>query len=105
MTDLNESPAKCPTCTSPTLKWRRIVVKVTNDTYTQYRCADPWHDAAALPESKEMPPNTRDIHSATRLVSVWVDVDEGIADLVEYLNTIPGVRTHTSCQGTLTEGG
>ena len=38
-------------------------------------------------------------------VLVWVDVDEGIAHVVRYLNTIPGVRTHASCQGTLGEGG
>ena len=41
----------------------------------------------------------------TRPVQVWADVDVGIADIVEYLNTIPGVRTHASCQGTLGEGG
>lgn len=38
-------------------------------------------------------------------VQVWADVDEGIADMVLYLNTIPGVRTHASCQGTIGEGG
>ena len=38
-------------------------------------------------------------------VQVWADVDEGIAPLVKYLNTIPGVRTHASCQGTIGEGG
>jgi hypothetical protein len=38
-------------------------------------------------------------------VLVWVDVDEGIAHVVQYLNTIPGVRTHASCQGTFGEGG
>jgi hypothetical protein len=38
-------------------------------------------------------------------VSVFVDVDEGIADMVVYLNAIPGVRTHASCQGTIGEGG
>ena len=41
----------------------------------------------------------------TRPVQVWVDADLGIADLVEYLNTIPGVRTNASCQGTIGEGG
>lgn len=40
-----------------------------------------------------------------RTILVQVDVDEGVADLVLYLNTIPGVRTHTSCQGTIGEGG
>jgi hypothetical protein len=34
-----------------------------------------------------------------RAVQVWVDVDEGIADLVIRLNSIPGVRTRRSCQG------
>ena len=38
-------------------------------------------------------------------IQVTVDVDEGIVDLVLYLNTIPGVRTHASCQGTIGEGG
>ena len=42
---------------------------------------------------------------ATVRVQVWVSVDEGIAGLVCYLNTIPGVWTHGSCQGTLGEGG
>lgn len=41
----------------------------------------------------------------TRAVMVWVDVDDGIADAVLYLQTIPGVRTDASCQGTLGEGG
>jgi len=41
----------------------------------------------------------------TRPVQVWVDADLGIADMVEYLNTIPGVRTLYSCQGTIGEGG
>jgi hypothetical protein len=40
-----------------------------------------------------------------RAIQVWVDVDVGIADLVLYLNTIPGVLTHASCQGTIGEGG
>ena len=38
-------------------------------------------------------------------IKVQVDVDEDIAWLVMYLNTIPGVRTHASCQGTIGEGG
>lgn len=38
-------------------------------------------------------------------IQVWVDIDEGIVDLVRHLNTIPGVRTHASCQGTIGEGG
>jgi hypothetical protein len=41
----------------------------------------------------------------TKRIQVWADVDIGIADLVEYLNTIPGVTTHASCQGTIGEGG
>ena len=36
---------------------------------------------------------------------VWVYVDEGIADIVMYLNTIPGVHTTSCCQGTIGEGG
>lgn len=38
-------------------------------------------------------------------IQVRIDVDEGIAETVVYLNSIPGVRTHASCQGTLGEGG
>jgi len=38
-------------------------------------------------------------------IQVWVDVDIGIADAVRYLNTVPGVRTIASCQGTIGEGG
>jgi hypothetical protein len=41
----------------------------------------------------------------TRPIQVWADIDTGIAETVEYLNTIPGVRTHASCQGTIGEGG
>ena len=41
----------------------------------------------------------------TRPIQVWVDADVGIADVVEYLNRIPGVRTLASCQGTIGEGG
>ena len=41
----------------------------------------------------------------TRPIQVWVDADLGIADMVEYLNTIPGIRTQASCQGTIGEGG
>ena len=41
----------------------------------------------------------------TRTVLVRVDVDKDIAGVVEYLNTIPGVRTLASCQGTIGEGG
>ena len=41
----------------------------------------------------------------TRPVQVWADVDLGIADMVVYLNTIPGVRTEASCQRTIGEGG
>lgn len=44
------------------------------------------------------------IHKTTR-VKVWTDVDEGIADMVIYLNTIDGVTTWASCQGTIGEGG
>ncbi|MDE1971127.1 MAG: hypothetical protein KGI50_06170 [Patescibacteria group bacterium] len=46
----------------------------------------------------------RPVHKTVPM-QVWVDVDVGIAETVQYLNTIPGVRTHASCQGTLGEGG
>lgn len=38
-------------------------------------------------------------------VQVWVNVDIGIADIVRELQEIPGVRTWSSCQGTIGEGG
>lgn len=38
-------------------------------------------------------------------VQVWADIDEGIVDVVKHLNTIEGVRTWDSCQGTIGEGG
>lgn len=38
-------------------------------------------------------------------VRVIVDIDKGIAKFVRYLQTIPGIRTHASCQGTIGEGG
>ena len=41
----------------------------------------------------------------TRVVWVKVDADVGIAQMVEDLNEIGGVRTDASCQGTLHEGG
>lgn len=44
------------------------------------------------------------MHKTIR-VQVWANVDEGIADLVLYLNTIEGVTTCASCQGTIGEGG
>jgi hypothetical protein len=50
------------------------------------------------------PPEGRPIHRTVPLL-VWADIDEGIADMVRYLNTIPGVRTEASCQGTIGEGG
>jgi hypothetical protein len=45
------------------------------------------------------------VNHETRPVQVWVDADLRIAELVEQLNQISGVRTHASCQGTLGEGG
>jgi len=47
---------------------------------------------------------TPPIH-ATEPVLVWVDIDKEIVPVVKYLNSIPGVRTHASCQGTIGEGG
>lgn len=45
------------------------------------------------------------VNHKTRETMVWVDVDLGVAEFVERLNTIFGVRTHSSCQGTIGEGG
>jgi DNA-binding XRE family transcriptional regulator len=36
----------------------------------------------------------------TRPVRVWVDVDQGVADVVDTLNRHPDVRTFASCEGT-----
>jgi len=41
----------------------------------------------------------------TVAIKVWVDVDLGIYEMVLYLNSIPGVRTLYSCEGTIGEGG
>jgi hypothetical protein len=49
-------------------------------------------------------PPDRPVH-ITVPVQVWADIDTGIAGMVRYLNTIPGVRTEASCQGTIGEGG
>lgn len=38
-------------------------------------------------------------------VPVWVDIDAGIAGDVRWLNSLHGVRTFASCQGTIGEGG
>jgi hypothetical protein len=38
-------------------------------------------------------------------VQVWADIDVAIVDVVKHLNTIEGVRTLASCQGTIGEGG
>ena len=38
-------------------------------------------------------------------LQVWVDIDEGIADAVIFINSIPGARTFGSCQGSIGEGG
>jgi hypothetical protein len=47
---------------------------------------------------------TRPPHETTQ-VKVWVEVDVGIAGFVRHLNTLPGVRTYSCCQGTIGEGG
>ena len=100
-------PRTCPTCGSDDHK-RRFSLMIRDRKGRAYQvgdhvprvgdfdCPDLWHDAA--------PPAPRTPHE-TRPVQVWVDVDLGIADLVIYLNTIPGVRTDASCQGTIGEGG
>jgi hypothetical protein len=46
----------------------------------------------------------RGIHPSMPVL-VWADIDTGCAEVVRYLNGIPGVRTLTSCQGTIGEGG
>jgi hypothetical protein len=41
----------------------------------------------------------------TLLMKVWAEIDVGIAPTVRRLQKIPGVLTHSSCQGTLHENG
>jgi hypothetical protein len=45
------------------------------------------------------------VNHQTVPVLVWADIDIGIAEHVRWLNSLPGVRTFTSCQGTIGEGG
>lgn len=62
--------------------------------------------ASPVVQSEPDPPAERVyLPHETRPVQVWADVDLGIADMVIYLNTIEGVRTQASCQGTIGEGG
>ncbi len=46
----------------------------------------------------------RSPHEQT-MIWVRVDVDESISQMVKDLNEISDVRTHSSCQGTIGEGG
>lgn len=55
-------------------------------------------------EQNRQSKTTRPVHR-TVPVQVWADVDEGVANFVRHLNTLPGVRTYASCQGTIGEGG
>lgn len=41
----------------------------------------------------------------TKPLKVWIDIDLGIYESVKLLNTIEGIRTFSSCQGTIGEGG
>lgn len=41
----------------------------------------------------------------TTPIKVWADIDLGVVDMVVVLNSIEGVRTIASCQGTIGEGG
>jgi hypothetical protein len=41
----------------------------------------------------------------TTPVRVWVDIDTPMVEMVVYLNTLPGLRTISACQGTIGEGG
>jgi len=45
------------------------------------------------------------VNHKTRPVKVWVDIDLDIVSMVECINTMPGIRTHASCQGSIGEGG
>ena len=81
-------PPQCP-------KWPECV-KYPNTTNAQ--------PTSRPVEREEGQPTERPVHKTVPLL-VWADIDEGIADMVRYLNTIPGLRTEASCQGTLGEGG
>lgn len=45
------------------------------------------------------------VNHKTVPVQCWVDIDTGIATDVSWLNSLEGVRTFASCQGTIGEGG
>jgi hypothetical protein len=59
MTDLKDSPAKCPTCWSERGRgWIRKTYPPVGSIARfghEELCTDPWHDAAALPESRGIP--------------------------------------------------
>src|ERR1700691_2859062 len=96
MTDLKYSPAKCPTCRSRRKDERWCVAEghskgpLVSSDLSKIRtvciaCSHPWHDAAALPESKEMPGQR----------SAWISVKErmpkfGILVLVANQAWYPG---------------
>ncbi len=58
---------------------------------------EPEPPASGAPARHSLRPTAR--------VQVWAEVDAEVADLVCYLQTIEGVTTHASCQGTIGEGG
>src|ERR1017187_3060788 len=84
MENINDVPgiAKLVSQDSPI----KMVSRILSEAYEKAIADAAWEVPMSLPH-------------ATRPVQVWVDADLGIADLVEYLNAIPGVRTEASCQG------
>lgn len=92
--------------------WSKLSFIFSSDDPNGFGCQDTFHlewlegIPVVSPEPKaDVTHKISQVPHDTRPIQVWVDVDLGIADVVIYLNTIPGVRTLASCQGTIGEGG
>jgi hypothetical protein len=67
----------------------------------KYEAGTPakWNDVK-ISEAYNLAARHKAENHRTRPVRVWADIDVGISWLVDYLNSLKGVRTHASCQGT-----
>jgi hypothetical protein len=81
------------------------IFRVHSGHWCSVRKADVFDPSLIEPLNKDFAAVGKSTTHKTIPIQVWADVDEGIAPLVKYLNTIPGIRTHASCQGTIGEGG
>lgn len=89
-------------CTDPDCeKYRQQLSTMLDDAQRAYF---EIRDQASVPLKAEITRRLPKPH-ITRDVKVRADIDEPIAEFVEYLATIPGVYSYASCQGTLGEGG